>query len=307
VGTGAVAWSTRLQRRAGNETRTRARRLEAGGTVAVLSAAPGGSARTVAWLESEGYAVVLAEAGSGGGPTDRARSLEQAFADPDVAAIFCVEEGGSTAQLLRHLDYELIAEHPKALVGGPDVTALHAALAGVGLVTFWGPSVRALETADEATRTGLLRALTGFEPLGDIDRGGPSAVTIVSGIAEGELVGGSAAALSLLMGTPWELDTRGKILLLTGPRAEPWRIETYLLHLLNAGKLLECAGVCLPGLGEEGAAVELVDSIVEPLGIPAVRGLPLAFGPRLATVPLGVRVRLDAYDGRLEVLEAGVS
>src|SRR5262249_14775705 len=121
-----------------------------------------------------------------------------------------------------------------------------------------------------------LRALMSFEPVGDCD----GATTIVDGIAEGELVGGAASTLCSLMGTPWEVDTRGRILLLAAPPRSPWLIGGSLLHLANAGKLQECAGICVTGLGEAGAALDQVDALLEPLSVPAVRGLALGSGPR---------------------------
>src|ERR671939_616258 len=71
----------------------------------------------VAWLEEQGFRVRLtphANIGSSfkaGPPELRARDLNEAFADPDVAAVCPLAGGHSVGQVLRHLDYELIAEH----------------------------------------------------------------------------------------------------------------------------------------------------------------------------------------------------
>jgi muramoyltetrapeptide carboxypeptidase len=126
--------------------------------------------------------------------------------------------------------------------------------------------------------------------------------------------------LSSLLGTPWEVDTRDKILLLEDVREEPCRLDRFLTHLLNARKLEECAGICFAELTRcvprrlepawAGPSLTIEDvfaHVIEPLGVPAIYGLPLGHGSRLATVPLGVRARLDAYAGRLEILESGLS
>jgi muramoyltetrapeptide carboxypeptidase LdcA involved in peptidoglycan recycling len=47
--------------------------------------------------------------------------------------------------------------------------------------------------------------------------------------------------------------------------------------------------------------------VIEPLGVSAIYRLPPGHGSQLATVPLGVRARLDAYAGRLGILESGLS
>jgi muramoyltetrapeptide carboxypeptidase len=311
--------------------RVKGRRIGPGATIAVPSpASPVSDERAIRsaidWLEARGFSVAFSpHANEGwsyvaGTPEVRARDLEWAFADESIDAVFCLGGGHGAGQLLRHLDYGVIGENPKPFVGFSDITVLHAAIGKeAGLVTFWGPMVGQLGSTSAFTRDGLLRALTKVAPIGDIDPGGPPAQSIVGGTAKGELVGGTTSLLTTLMGTPWEPDTRGKILLIEDVRQEPCRVDRYLTHLLNTGMLEECAGICLaehvdcvprshePTFdGPSPATEEIIDSLIAPLGIPAVYGLPLGHGRRLATVPLGVWTRLDAYQGRLEILEAGV-
>ena len=47
----------------------------------------------------------------------------------------------------------------------------------------------------------------------------------------------------------------------------------------------------------------MFEDILVPLGSPALYGLPLGHGQRLATVPLGVEVELDAGEGTLRVIK----
>ena len=296
---GALA-ATRAERGSDPERRVKGPRLSSGATIAIPSPASPASSAAADWLEASGYRLVYAPAAAE--PRERARLLAEAFANPEVGAIVCNGDASTSAELLRYLDYELIASHPKPFVGSGDTTVLHAAFARAsGLVTFWGPLLPDV-SRDEFTRGALLRALTSFEPHGDFDRNSAGRA-LVPGIAEGVLVGGSAVALSSLMGTPWEPETRGRILLLAAPE-QPWRIHGPLLHLANAGKLQECSGLFVTGIDPEGAAAELVDAVLRPVGIPAV--VATGGGSRLPTVPLGARARLDAYAGRLELLEAGV-
>jgi muramoyltetrapeptide carboxypeptidase len=278
------------------------------------------------WFESLGYTVRLtpnARARWGyaaGRPEDRARDIEEAFADPEVDAIVCLNGGHAAYMVPRHLDYDVIRENPKPFVGFSDITNLHAALgAETGLVTFWGPTFGQLGCAAQLTREALFRAITSTDPVGVIDRNGPPARTLVSGVATGELVGGTLSILSALVGTPWELDARGKILLIEDVGEEPCRVHRYLEHLLNAGKLDQCAGICLAEFANCGPQTvrslwhgpsltleDVFEHVIEPLGIPTIYGLPLGHGKLLQTVPFGALARLDANAGRLEILEAGV-
>src|SRR5207302_1141321 len=159
-----------------------------------------------------------------------------------------VWHGESGGELLRRLDYGVFADSPKPFVAPADATALVTAMASASrLVGFLGPGPGRLDTA---TRESLREALSSGCPAGALPASGRP---LVSGFAEGELVGGSAAGLCSLLGTPWEPDTRGKILLLSAPRGAPWRIRPHLVHLLNAGKLQAAGGLVLTGLGGPGA------------------------------------------------------
>jgi muramoyltetrapeptide carboxypeptidase len=311
--------------------RTRPRRLPEGGTIAITSpASPILDPRLIVdaqvWLESLGYRVRYGENANrrwgyaAGRAEERARDLEDAFADPDVDAVLAMNGGHAAYMLLRHLDYDVIRANPKPFVGFSDITHLHAAFAAeADLVTFWGPVFGQLGRARPFTRDALLRALSSPDPVGVVDPAGPPARPIVGGRASGRLVGGTSSILASLLGTPWEVDTRGRILLIEDVREEPCRVHRYLTHLLDAGKLAECAGICLAEFVDcgpqtvrplwHGASLtldEVFEDVLAPLGVPVMYGLPLGHGPLLQTVPLGVYARMDADAGRLEILEPGV-
>jgi muramoyltetrapeptide carboxypeptidase len=280
----------------------------------------------VGWLAAQGFRLRLtkhANAGASfraGPPELRASDLHEAFADPEVDAICPLAGGHSAPQVLPLLDFDLIAANPKPFVGFSELTVLHSALVGrAGLVTFYGPVVSALGVLPDWTRQGWLRAVTTTQPLGIVDAEGPPARTLVPGVAEGELVGGTLSLVDTLLGTPFEIDTRGKILLLEDVNEEPPRVDRYLTHLRNAGKLEACAGIwladfrrCVPRAqwplwqGDNLTVEELLDELIVPLGVPAVHGLRVGHGDEVVTVPLGVYARLDAAAGRLEILEAAL-
>jgi muramoyltetrapeptide carboxypeptidase len=275
------------------------------------------------WLQAQGFRARLTEHANAGesfkaGPPEvRARDLEAAFADPEVAAIVPLAGGHAGAQVLPHLDYDLIAANAKPFVAFSELTVLHCALGErAGLVTFYGHMASALGVVAERTQREWLRALTSTGPLGLVDPDGPPARTLVPGVAEGMLVGGTLSLVASLLGTPWELDTRGRILLLEDVDEEPPRIDRYLTQLLNAGKLQQCAGIwlgdylrCRPRehrpffAGRNLTVEELFDEVIVPLGVPAIHGLAIGHAKDVVTVPLGVRARLDANAGRLELLE----
>jgi muramoyltetrapeptide carboxypeptidase len=126
--------------------------------------------RGVEWWQARGYRVKLADGIEArdsyvaGDPRRRARDLEAMFADPEVDVVQCLTGGFGSMQLVPHLDFQLIADHPKAFCGYSDITALHVALRQrAGLATFYGPHLMTMgwTEASDLTRDRLLEVLGG--------------------------------------------------------------------------------------------------------------------------------------------------
>ena len=79
-------------------------------------------------------------------PVDaRLQDLHDAYADKNVKAIFTVIGGFNSNQLLDSIDYELIKQNPKMLIGYSDIAALqNAILAKTGVVSYYGPHFSSL-------------------------------------------------------------------------------------------------------------------------------------------------------------------
>lgn len=76
-------------------------------------------------------------------PEKRAADINAAFADDSIVGIIATIGGDDSVRILRHLDTELIARHPKLLMGYSDVTTLLTYINLLGNVTVHGPSVMA--------------------------------------------------------------------------------------------------------------------------------------------------------------------
>ena len=145
--------------------------------------------------------------------------------------------------MLAGFDPALARRHPKALVGFSDVTVLHLALQKAGVVSFWGPMpCTGLGWSAFCVR-GLERALMSGDPVGRL----PFArarrpKTIRAGIAEGRLTGGTLSMIASSLGTPYEIETRGRIVFMEDVDEEPYRVDRMLVQLIAAGKLADAAG-----------------------------------------------------------------
>jgi muramoyltetrapeptide carboxypeptidase len=261
----------------------------------------------------------------GGTVDQRVEDLHDMFRDPEVKAVFAIRGGYGSAQLLDRIDYSLIRSHPKIFLGYSDITALHLAIQRhAGLVTFHGPIV--LSRFTQYTQTYFRRALFETQPLGRVTnppdsdplRPAHTLRTVRPGRARGPLIGGNLTLISTTMGTPYEIETRGKILFLEDVEEQPYSIDRMLTQLRLAGKLADAAGVIFgqcqdcrprdfqPSYESTLSVGEVVDEILGKLQIPVLSGLTVGHTDDQLTLPLGVMAELDAGTGELVIEEAGV-
>lgn len=297
--------------------------LESGDSVRVIAPASPveeeSLRRGCAELERLGFACkwdprVLARQGYFAGSTEeRLAKLLMALDENSSRAIFCARGGYGSGYLLDRLEPRKL-KTPKALVGFSDITALQIFLwQKKRWVTFYGPMITAgLDQGANAPRgydmesfeQALMQSNHGW-------RIGLCGETLLFGQAEGILLGGCLTLIEATLGTPWEIETNGAIVLLEDLSMKPYQIDRALLHLRQAGKLDKLRGVVLGEFPECDApsgsptAREVFERILGPLRIPVVYGAPVGHTPRaMLTIPLGVRAKLVAQgSGRLEILE----
>ena len=270
------------------------------------------------WMRARGYdlrifpSVYRRDGYLAGSDQTRLSDLHRAFADPDIDAIFCLRGGYGTPRLLDSLDFDLLRANPKPFVGYSDLTAVHLAISRyAGFVTFHGPMLNADLLGDKQppTESSLLSMLRGDLGAGSV-LAHPVAyplTTIAPGIACGRLLGGNLSMIAAVMGTPFEIDAEGIILLIEDVNEPIYRIDRLLTHLRLAGKLAQVAGVLVGDVaGVDKAALErLLKQTFEPLCIPVLAGWRSGHCDPNLTLPMGALVRLDAGEQRL-VLEQDV-
>ena len=292
-------------------------------------------------LEARGYRVVVPEGLFGrygylSAPDERrAAQLMAAFMDPEVDAVFPGTGGYGVTRMLRLLDFEQIAANPKVFIGFSDITALHLALnRHAGLVTFHAPnpqwglgSEEGMQPDAERVFWAMLEGEWGDDPgtgtgagTGNDSGGGAfvypavadhPARTVVPGRVRAPVIGGNLSLLAATMGTPWEVDTRGKILIMEDVREAPYRIDRFFAQLRDAGKFDEAAGIvvgqftkCDPDDPKESFTVDqLIDQYFRGLDKPVIANFPFGHVRGNLTVPFGVPVELDAHARTLRVPE----
>ena len=281
----------------------------------------------VRYLRQAGYGVKLsygyrqAQGYLAGSDESRAAELNAMFRDPQVKAIVCLRGGYGSPRILDRIDYALLEKNPKVLVGYSDITALLNAIhAKTAMVVFHGPMAK--ELSEGLTPFTSRYFWSAFQPrsalFDDWGHGLPESksrlTTVVPGQAEGVLVGGNLSVVTCTLGTPYEIKTQGAILFLEEVSEKPYRIDRMLNHLRLSGKLAQVRGVllcrftnCEPAAENDSGLETIFKDYFGELGVPVLAGFPAGHVPDQVTLPVGIRVRLDATARKLTLLESTVT
>lgn len=248
----------------------------------------------------------------------RATDLHQAFSDSKIKAVWCARGGYGCAQLLPHLDYDLIQRNPKILIGFSDITILlHAVTLKTGLTTFHGP-VGSSEFSPY-TRKWIQQTL--FLPSGILTMpisvekiNGLEPFTIRPGQAQGPLYGGNLTLLASAVGTPWMPDLRGKLVFMEEIGEKPYRIDRMITQIQQGTNIREAAGIVLGHFTDcEADSGDLSLSLKQTL-LTAFNFFkkPIGYGytwghiDQMTTLPIGLPAAVDTGEFSLTLLESPV-
>jgi len=295
-------------------------RLQKGDTIGVI--APSGPIdmdmlkKAIPFFERLGLHVKLGEhidrvhGYLAGTDEERLADFHTMLADDTVKAIIFARGGYGTGRIVSSIDYKRIKNNPKIIWGYSDITYLHTAIRQqTGLITFHGPmAVSDIAKDDfEDMSAQLFKQL--FQPVELIysEKISPLDV-LVPGESEGELVGGNLSLITSTIGTPFEIDTKDKLLLLEDIGEEPYRIDSMLNQLKLAGKLSEAAGIILGDFAKTETDLKTTLSVTEvfadyfeTLSCPVMSGFKIGHCQPHFSVPLGTNAVMATKDKTLKI------
>jgi muramoyltetrapeptide carboxypeptidase len=258
---------------------------------------------------------------------ERAADVNDMFRRPEIRGIATFLGGYGCCRILPFLDYNLIRSHPKVLVGYSDITSFLLAIhQKTGLVTFHGSS--GLTKVGDYSRMHFRQTIMSSSRIGEVAKPSKASegttdsnnrlMTIVPGKVTGPLIGGNLTLVTNLLGTPYEPDTRGKILFLEEVGEESYRVDRMLTQLWLAGKLQDAAGFALgrfvdceskdyPPSSPQTLSLETVlrDRFV-PLRKPTLYNLMFGHIEENAVLPIGIMATLNATEQTLTINENAV-
>jgi len=293
--------------------------LKKGDKVAVVAPSGGFEAGRlqpgVAWLEQQGFVVKMMPhvfdhyRYMAGKDEARAADIHAAFADKEIKALFCAYGAAGSTKILDYIDYQIVKENPKPVIGLSDSTGLQNALyARSGNVSY-----------------------TGFLPIYDFKNGLPGPLITQSllkvlcqesltaeggeclrgGQAQGVMVGGCLSVFCYLCGTSYLPDLTGKILLLEDVGEYTYRLELMLNQLRQQPGFAQIAGVvfgrfakCEPESPEDGTTEDILKDFAAQLSVPVMFNFPYGHIPERYVLPIGAAVEMDADKGTLKILSA---
>lgn len=244
----------------------------------------------------------------------RLKDLQHAIENPNIKAIFCARGGYGSARLLPHLDITPLLLRPKIFWGYSDITYLHAVMIQQAkMITFHGPM-----SEEYGTTTVHPNSLSALQQLFI-----PRSLTLYasqhdypafSHSIRAPIIGGNITVLVGTLGTPYEIDTNGRILILEDVDEEPYAIDRLLNQLRLSGKLQNCAGIivadfhdCKPKKGKQSLSLTRIvyDHIVS-AQVPILGGFPIGHCRPNYAIPLGGYAIMNGLDRTL-LLEPGVA
>jgi len=248
---------------------------------------------------------------------ERLEGFLGALRNPEFEGLVALRGGYGSTYLLDSLRPEDLGS-PKCIIGYSDITALQTFLwQKCNWVTFHGPMLAAgfdhgpndLRGFDDASFLDAISTVSGGWQL---NLRGES---LSAGETDGVVLGGCLTMLQTSLGTPWEIDTDGAILVLEDTHVKPYQVDRAVMHLKQAGKFANVRGIilgefpgCEPPIPNSPTVRAVCKHLLAPLGIPIVYGAPIGHAERsMLTVPFGIRARLRAAgEGTLEFLESAV-
>jgi len=316
--------------------------LEKGDTVGIASPSssivnfPRRLRRGIIALEGLGLKVVLGKnivssfGHNAGTVTERAKDINDLFADESVKAIICSTGGYNANAVLPLIDFDLIRRNPKIFCGFSDITVLNLAInLQAKLITFNGPTV--LPTLGEFggpfkfTIDYFKKALFKPEPIGKLVypteftdevlwwetednrkrklKTAPSPRVVYDGTAEGTLWGGNLDTLSLLIGTNYVKCPDNCILFLEEEGESTASIERKLTHLDQLGVFKKINGLIfgrpyhLTTNEKDRNLYDILLYFAAKYGFPVIADVDCGHTNPMFTFPIGVKVSLSTKNG----------
>lgn len=227
--------------------------------------------------------------------TDKERAIDfmDMFKDQTVKAIICYRGGYGSIRMMPYVDWKIIKNNPKIFCGFSDITLLLNYINKVSNIpTFHTPMVNS-NLYDLTTQKYFLNLLTQNSISVNLKDFNCIETFNINNIS-GNLCGGNLSIICSAIGTPYDINTDNKILLLEDVNEPVYKVDRMLTQLLMCGKLDKCLGFIIGDfLPYNNNTLELIKNILIPLKKPIILGFPLGHAYPNISLPLGTNISID--------------
>ncbi len=234
-----------------------------------------------------------------GSDQERLEEFQAFLDDSSVKAVFCARGGYGATRFVDRLNWKNSAATQKWIVGFSDITAIHLAATREGLGSVHGlmPAQYGYDGVDESLAS--LRDLLFYHTFTHELESNTGLTCEGSVIAP--VTGGNLSLLAESLGTPAEIDTRGKILFMEEIDEYLYKIDRMLNQLARAGKFEGLEGVIIGDFSDcQDTKIPfgkdiygILERYFAKLRIPVASGLPLGHEPYNLALPLNVPVHME--------------
>jgi muramoyltetrapeptide carboxypeptidase len=241
----------------------------------------------------------------GGTDEERAKDLQQAINNPQIKAIWIARGGYGTARIIDSVDFQVLLNNPKWIIGYSDVTALHAHLQHLGLSSLHAQMPLDIDSKSPKTIESLRQSL--FEKPYELKF--TSNFHSISGECEGELIGGNLSVLfSVLQSIPVST-FKGKILVLEDLDEYLYHVDRMMLNFYRSGLLHQIKGLIVGGMNDMNdnaisfglSAYEIIAAYTEKLNIPVAYDAPFGHIFDNLALTLGRKAKLKVSNNDISL------
>lgn len=272
-------------------------------------------------------------------PKARAEDLMWALKNPNIKGIIANMGGDDSARLLPYIDFDVIHDNPKVLMGYSDITTLTIYFAYAGVMSYYGANVLTPiaqpGSIDSYTEKSIHKTIFANEIIGEVLPCGKftkiewqdkrseeiewttnTGYELIqgTGTVKGRLIGGSGGPLRQIMGTfvyPKESEWKDSIVFLEA--YSPYNSVLAGLHELRAlnasGVFCSAKGLITTNLNKEEKEMLLrfLKYEVEREDMPVLTNIDFGHRTPMTVLPVGAMAEINCEKQTFSILESGVS
>ncbi|WP_035437851.1 S66 family peptidase [Bacillus sp. UNC322MFChir4.1] len=298
--------------------------------------------RAKKFLENKGFKIIEGNLTGkhdnyrSGSIKERAEELNELIRNPNIKCIMSTIGGMNSNSILPYIDYEAFIKNPKIMIGYSDVTAILLGIyAKTGIHTFYGPALipsfgefepfvhftyeyfsdmleekQTLPYAIKKPPYWTDEFINWEEKTKEKQRIKNDWICVNSGKATGRLIGGNLDTLTGIWGSEYMPEIKGgDILFIEDTTKDAATIERSFSLLKLNGVFHKISGLILGkheqfhDSGTNKKPYEILLEVLDGINIPFIADFDCCHTHPMLTVPLGMKIEMDATNKTVMILE----